>query len=149
MSGIRLSPKYGVNPSLSVCFFCGGGKNEIVLPGWLRGDAEAPRKAVWHKEPCDECKKFMEQGVMLIRVRDEPASTKPHENPYRLGQIIVVKVDYFQRIRGREQVGSPMWKWANDAMMRRCSFVEDSAWKAFGFPDPAGSSEAKPCQDSP
>lgn len=41
-NSIRLSPKHGLNPSISVCFFCGEDKNEIILPGKLEGDAEAP-----------------------------------------------------------------------------------------------------------
>lgn len=33
MSGIKLSPKYGVNPTIPVCFWCGKEKNEIALMG--------------------------------------------------------------------------------------------------------------------
>ena len=45
---IRLSKKYGVNPSIPICFWCGQEKNEIALLGHIgdgrRGeDLEAPR----------------------------------------------------------------------------------------------------------
>ena len=70
MSGIRISPKHGVNPSMSRCYFCGGEKNELILTGMLPGDAEAPREAVWNTEPCDQCKEYMKQGVIIISVRD-------------------------------------------------------------------------------
>lgn len=39
MSSIKVSPKYGVNPTIPVCFFCGKPKNEIALmgeDGWQR-----------------------------------------------------------------------------------------------------------------
>ena len=70
MSGIRISPKHGVNPSMSRCYFCDGEKNELILTGMLPGDAEAPREAVWNTEPCDQCKEYMKQGVIIISIRD-------------------------------------------------------------------------------
>lgn len=33
---IELSPKYGVNPTIPVCFWCGKEKNEIALMGRVR-----------------------------------------------------------------------------------------------------------------
>lgn len=58
---IKLSEKYGVNPTIPVCFWCGESKNEIALLGRL-GDArkgediEAPKNMVLDYEPCDKCK---------------------------------------------------------------------------------------------
>jgi hypothetical protein len=43
---IKLSPQHGVNPSIGVCFYCGEDSGEIILPGRLKGDVEAPRRAV-------------------------------------------------------------------------------------------------------
>lgn len=45
MSGVKISPKYGVNPTIPCCFFCGKPKNEIALLGKIGGrgeDLEAP-----------------------------------------------------------------------------------------------------------
>lgn len=56
---VTLSPKYGFNPSINVCFFCGEDKGELILPGRLEGDAEAPHRAVYNYEPCEKCKKQM------------------------------------------------------------------------------------------
>lgn len=33
MSSVRLHPKYGVNPTIPTCFWCGKDKNEIALLG--------------------------------------------------------------------------------------------------------------------
>lgn len=65
---IKLSPKYGVNPSCSICFFCGESK-ELLLLGRLPGDKEAPNKQVYNFEPCDNCKEKFKQGFLLIEAR--------------------------------------------------------------------------------
>jgi len=84
---IKLSKKHGLNPSMSICFFCGKEKNELVIPGRLKGDAEAPRKAVWSYEPCDECRQYMKEGVMVCVVKDD----SDPKNPYRTGRLLVIR----------------------------------------------------------
>lgn len=84
---VKLSKKHGLNPSLSICFFCGKEKNELVLPGKLKGDQEAPRKAVWNYEPCESCKKYMKEGVLVAVVKDGSGP----KNPYRTGRMLVIK----------------------------------------------------------
>ena len=75
---IRLSEQHGVNPSVGKCFFCNEDK-EVVLLGRLPGDQEAPRSAVYNKEPCEKCKGYMELGVVLISV-DEKLSEEDRRN---------------------------------------------------------------------
>jgi hypothetical protein len=118
MEGIRMSPKYGLNPSMSVCFLCGGDKNEIIIPGMLKGDAEAPHKAAWNKEPCDKCKEYMNIGVMLISVKNKT----DQENPYRTGRIVVIKADAAERIFG------------DSIKNQRAAFIEDELWDKLGLP---------------
>lgn len=65
--GIMLSKEHGVNPSMMVCFWCGEEKG-IALLGKLKGDAEAPRKAVYDYDPCEKCLEKQKQGVMLVEV---------------------------------------------------------------------------------
>ena len=89
MSGIKLSPKYGLNCAIPLCFFCNKAKNEILLPGRLPGDVEAPRNAVWDKKPCQECAGYMQQGIILISVKDGESGAG--DNPYRTGGWCVVK----------------------------------------------------------
>ena len=64
--GIRLSKNHGLNPAIPVCFFCFEQKNEIVLPGILKGDVEAPRAAVWDRDPCDRCGEVMKTACLLL-----------------------------------------------------------------------------------
>lgn len=83
MSSIRLSPKYGVNPTIPVCFWCGEEKNEIALMGRIsrkktsrtawgstietrENDIEAPRHCVLDYEPCEKCKENMAKGVTIF-----------------------------------------------------------------------------------
>ena len=70
--GIRPSPKYGVNPSLQVCFFCGKEKG-IAFLGKLKGDVQAPRHMITDYEPCSDCAEKFKQGILWIEVTDVPA----------------------------------------------------------------------------
>ncbi|MFA5424820.1 MAG: hypothetical protein WC374_13280 [Phycisphaerae bacterium] len=94
MSGIKLSAKHGVNPSMSRCIICGGAGNEIILFGRLPGDAEAPRLGpVTSLEPCEKCRKqYLDEGVLLVEMDGTPRD----ENP--TGRIAVLKNEAFNRI---------------------------------------------------
>ncbi len=50
---IRLSPKHGINPSITVCPLCGKDVG-LALHGILKGDAEAP-KHILDNAPCETC----------------------------------------------------------------------------------------------
>lgn len=121
---IRLSLKHGVNPAIPKCFFCGQDKSQIILPGLLPGDREAPKGAVWDMEPCDNCKSLMEQGVMFVSVRDGESG----DNPYRTGRMAVVSEDWVRRrIRPQDMV--------DHLLQCRFGFIEDTVWKALGLPE--------------
>lgn len=120
---IILSPKYGLNSSVAVCFYCNEEKNEIIIPGKLKGDKEAPRKAVWDYEPCNKCKDFMQQGIILISTK---ASEKESDNPYRTGGWVVVKEEFIKR--NIEFIS------ANQILKRRMAFVPDDAWDKLHLP---------------
>lgn len=73
---IEISPKYGVNPTIPVCAFCGKEKNEIALMGRMRSkgcsDIEAPRQMIVDYEPCDECQALMSKGCTIFEVSETP-----------------------------------------------------------------------------
>lgn len=72
--GIELSPKHGLNPMLTTCFWCGEPMG-VALVGRIRkkddNDAEAPRRSFVDLEPCANCRKKFEQGVLLIEVTED------------------------------------------------------------------------------
>jgi hypothetical protein len=107
---IRISENHGVNPCMMLCYLCGEGKG-IALMGRLPKDAEAPRSAVLDYEPCDKCKGYMEQGVILIQVAD-------NDRDYRLGGFVVISVEAATRIFENEEV-----------LEKRVAFIGDSLWK--------------------
>lgn len=91
---IHISPKHGLNPTIPVCFFCGGEKNEVALLGKLEGDAEAPRNAIFDYEPCDKCKELMAKGITVVAAAPSPQfdSQPPiHEGAYPTGSWCVIK----------------------------------------------------------
>jgi len=122
---IRLSEKHGLNPSLSVCYLCGLDKNEVVIPGRLPGDAEAPRKAVWNKEPCDQCKEYMTQGIILVGVNGPEVEMQPFAN--RTGKFCVLKEEAIKRMLKPGEM-------LNDIISKRVAFVPDDAWSVLRLP---------------
>lgn len=113
---IKLSPKYGVNPTIPVCFWCGEEKGEIALMGRVRkkqtrniivygtrstktvdNDVKAPMHMVLNYEPCECCKENFKKGVHLVEVTphaedERPAFTKgDNDTPlYPTGRFVVV-----------------------------------------------------------
>ena len=121
---IRLSERYGVNPTIPLCFICGEPKNELILAGKLRGDAEAPKNAVWDMDPCDACKDLMEKGIILLEV--DSKKTTDQKNPFRTGKMLVIK----------ESAGlfSALTEDVRDQFLKnRVGYVDDESWKALGF----------------
>lgn len=121
--GIEVSPKYGLNPVIPVCFWCGKEKNEIALMGRVRkretrntaygtrgtrvvnDDVEMPREVVLNYEPCDCCREQFNQGVHLVEVTphvddERPAFTKDGKDTplYPTGRFVVMKTEAVQRI---------------------------------------------------
>ena len=93
-NNIKLSPKHGLNPTISTCFFCGGDKNEIALLGKIdREDSEAPRKLILDYEPCEECQKKFAEGVLLIEVTSTPEyiGMPIAKDAYPTGRYVVVR----------------------------------------------------------
>lgn len=99
---IRISPKYGVNPTIPVCFFCGEEKNEVALLGRIgkgKNDIEAPHHMILDYEPCEECKKKMDTGITLIEITDTPNSENQlpiATDAYPTGNWWVVTEDFIR-----------------------------------------------------
>ena len=109
-NGIRLSPKYGLNPTIPVCFWCGKEKNEIALMGKIgdgrKGeDLEAPKYAVLDYEPCEKCRELMSSGFTVMEATDKPNSrtnVEMCEGAYPTGRVSVVKNEAAERIFGKD-----------------------------------------------
>lgn len=120
--GVYLLEQHGVNPSVMLCLYCQKEKG-IVLLGRLRGDAEAPRQAVFDREPCEECMGRMKMGVILISVKDD----SDLENPYRTGGWCVVKDAFVKRaVKTKELL--------DDILKQRAAFIPDAVWDKLGLP---------------
>ncbi len=128
MSGINLSPKHGVNPAIPICYVCLKPKNEIILAGRLKDDAEAPHAAVWDYQPCATCEAFMTPGIILISVKPGESGN----NPYRTGGWAVVKEEAVRRMLTHPPL-------VEDICKRRMAFMPDDVWNALGLPAIPGS----------
>ena len=146
--GIYVSERHGVNPSLEKCFLCGEAKG-VVLFGKMTAykrekmlgkeiakqasygdkgteDVAAPREVVIDMEPCDKCKGYMKQGIILISV-DEEKSKGDMKNPYRTGGWCVVKEEAIRR-------WLPPGKLLADIIEKRVAFLPDETWDMIGLP---------------
>lgn len=95
---IKLSKKYGVNPTLCKCFFCGEHKCIAMLGQIDKADSEAPKECIMDYEPCDKCKEQMSLGVTIIEVSDQapynnmpPMKAKGGVEVYPLGRWVVLR----------------------------------------------------------
>ena len=87
---IKLSPKYGANPTMLHCICCGETYG-IGLLGRIKGkeDIEAPKDTYYGL--CNKCKSVVDQGgVMIIEVKDGEMD----DNPYRTGRVIGLSKDF-------------------------------------------------------
>lgn len=108
MDEIKLSPKYGVNPTIPICFWCGKTKDQVALMGRI-GDArkgediEAPRDIILDYEPCERCKKHMALGTTVMEASTEPnevTDIEIQEGVYPTGRWVVITPDAAKRVFG-------------------------------------------------
>jgi len=85
MSSIRLSEKHGVAPALTFCRICGKDTQELALLGaaadktmrdlYVASDGQCGNKDGYQEyghnripasEPCDECKTYLDGGIIFI-----------------------------------------------------------------------------------
>jgi hypothetical protein len=160
MSTRRFSPKHGLNPAVPKCYYCLEDKNEVILPGQINlrsgeRDVEAPRNMVWDLRPCTNCEKLMEQGVILISIRDDeeppvlpPAPThreltaqekedrmRVHMwNPCRTGGWVVLHDDAMRRIFNPPEL-------VEQILQKRYTFVQHTVFQQLGLPLPEPKAE--------
>lgn len=116
--GIKISPKYGLNPTIPVCFWCGKQKNEIALMGrmskkherrnaWggtsteVESDIEAPKNMVLDYVPCEECQNHMNMGVAILEASDHPnTENQPpmQKGVYPTSRFVVVTTECADRV---------------------------------------------------
>ena len=99
--GIKISPKYGLNPTIPVCFWCGKQKNEIALMGRMKGDIEAPKNMVLDYVPCEECQSHMAMGVAGLEASDHPnteGQPPMQKGVYPTSRFVVVTTECADRV---------------------------------------------------
>lgn len=90
---LRLHKKYGVNPSLGVCFWCRRETGEVLLLG-ANGGKKAEMYTVVSYDPCPACEKIWERGIALIKVLPRPITENQapiQDGFYPSGDLVVVK----------------------------------------------------------
>jgi len=136
---LRLSEQHGVNPSVEQCFTCMKDVG-VVLFGKINAgrharpadrDPQAPPRVCFgpNSEPCAECRKHMEMGIILISV--DESKTDDEQNPWRSGGWVVVKEDVIKRLGLSEAHEKQI-------LNKRCAFLTDETWDMIGLPRGGG-----------
>lgn len=105
MSGVRISKKHGLNPTMPVCFWCGEETGEIALMGEMIDEngeeIEAPMHAVVDYTPCVRCQEKMNAAFTLIEVTTTPNTRNQPpiaEGAYPTGNFAVIRMEAAARI---------------------------------------------------
>lgn len=130
---MRLHSKHGLNLTMTTCFFCGETKDILLIGAQVARAKEAglcnpdgkmnASVGCIDKEPCHKCQECMEQGIILISVKDGDEG----DNPYRTGGWVVVKEEAIKRMVSPEEL-------INDIVKKRVAFIPDEAWNMLGLP---------------
>ena len=125
--GITPSPKYGVNPLVELCFFCGKDK-AIIMFGRLPNDVEAPRNIVMNFEPCEKCIERFEglQAIALVEVRGDKIYAGD-----ATGKYAVVKQSYLQKLVDNGILNNEIIPGA--LAKNRICLIEEGGLKALGL----------------
>jgi len=114
----------------ALCYFCGEAKY-ILLDRRLRDSL--PREACYDKEPCDACRKLMQQGVMFIEVVDGAGNGAGEGEPERTGRLWVLRDAAVERWAGEwsgpENEPNPFTR----ALRQRVAFIPQSAARQLGL----------------
>lgn len=108
---ITLSPNFGINPTVGVCFFCEKDTGEIAFCGRVRkgkcSDYKMPMRSVLSYEPCDKCREQFAKGALLIGVAtrasdDRPAiaARKDGAHLYPTGDFVLIRPEAASQIAG-------------------------------------------------
>lgn len=108
------------------CWFCGEDKGLIMNRRLTKKDAQQIREANGRAidlEPCDNCKKLMEQGVILFEIDRIPDN--PQDMPERTGRMAVVRDSAFDNFPDKE--------FAKQVLKRRFGFIQRELWNDMGL----------------
>lgn len=136
MSSIKLHPKFGVNPTLGVCFWCGEGDGTVGLLGMNHGK-EANKETVLTLEPCPKCKENMARGVTIVEAttfQRDPWQVQLQRGAFPTGRWCVVK----REANFWDAIKEPM---RTVVLTKGKMFLEPELYEGFGFAD-AGKVEA-------
>lgn len=112
--------------ALIKCWFCGEDKGLIMNSRLTKKCAQQIREAHGRAidlEPCDNCKKLMEQGAMLFEIDRVPDN--PQDMPERTGRMAVVRDSAFDNFPDKD--------FAKQVLKRRFGFIQREFWDAMGL----------------
>jgi hypothetical protein len=165
---IQLSAEFGLNPSVTKCFYCGEDCGVALFgTGFKKKDehgylktAEAPRcVGVIDMSPCIKCEDYMHQGIIIISMRDGEGAkmekqrlahlaslaAMPNNEREKYGRPFIPEVyrtGLWTVIRAESPLFGPESPIPEQTrrycLEQRWIFMEDSAVKGLGLGEAAG-----------
>ena len=123
---INLHPKYGLNPTVCTCFWCGEDTGELALLG-AAYPGGAPGRMVMNYEPCPACKEQFAKGITLIETTTRPREGQPaiDGTNYPTGRIVVITEEAARRIFDGT--------FAARVLRARKVLIDSATWPLFGL----------------
>jgi hypothetical protein len=99
MSHIKLHPKYGVNPTLLVCWWCQEETGWLALLGASYKN-EAPLKMCVNFDPCPKCQEQMSRGITMMETSSHISNDRPElsRGQWGTGRWLVMTEDGVRRM---------------------------------------------------
>jgi len=110
---------------MSVCFWCGNEKNEILVGRRPVNTDKIKRNAVANYDPCDTCSNTMKEGIAFIEMSDKPYEDKQplmFNRGYPSGRWAVIADEGVKQIISDEDI-------LRDVLEKRKTFVHPEAFK--------------------
>lgn len=135
MSKVRDEDKLGVAVVKEACRICGKSYDGPLILNTRLSVPMADKVKALHgktvgfmKEPCDECKEFMKQGIIVVGI--DESKTDDKSNPWRTGNFWVMKEEAIKRM-----LKDDVEDFRADVLKKRVMFIDIKIAAQMGFPD--------------
>ena len=95
---VKMSRKYGLNPTIPICFWCGEKRNEVACVGVVKDEngqeIEMPMYSCIDYEPCDKCREGMSRGFTIMEATETPnraTNREMQKGVYPTGNWVVIR----------------------------------------------------------
>lgn len=108
MSKLQISPKWGLNPTVRICWWCGEDNGVALLGRMNESDDEAPERSVVDYDACPKCEAHQTSGILIVETSPDPVAGQPEgfflpgTTDYPTGRWAVVSPRFIEATHARQ-----------------------------------------------